>query len=90
MRKEEIQSRIESLIDDASLDVSSRKVTKLTNLASELMDDVDITLDEIVEDFQKVAGDDLEDWSEFIQEVSNFVFETIEEELGDEEPEQED
>jgi len=90
MRKDEIKSQIEILVEDASLDISTRKLTKVVNLAAELLEDVDITLEEIVEDFQKVAGDDVDDWNEFIQEVSNFVYETIEEELDDSESETED
>lgn len=87
MHRDEIKSQIEKLAEEALLVVSSRKITKLVNLSCELLEDSDISIDEINEDFEKVAGDDIEEWEEFIQALSSFVSEQLEE---DEESVEED
>jgi hypothetical protein len=79
MHRDEIKSQIEKLAEEALLIVSSRKITKLVNLSCELLEDSDISIDEIIEDFEKVAGDDIEEWEEFIQALSSFISEQLEE-----------
>ena len=78
MHRDEIKSQIEKLAEEALLIVSSRKITKLVNLSCELLEDSDISIDEIIEDFEKVAGDDIEEWEEFIQALSSFISEQLE------------
>jgi hypothetical protein len=79
MHRDEIKSQIEKLAEEALLIVSSRKITKLVNLSCELLEDSDISIYEIIEDFEKVAGDDIEEWEEFIQALSSFISEQLEE-----------
>lgn len=73
MNKEQIQSSVEELAADALVEISSRKLKKLVNLVIELSDDIDITLEEIKEDISVIAGDDADEWDEFIEELANFI-----------------
>jgi hypothetical protein len=89
MNKEQIKSTVEELAADALIEISSRKLRKLVNLVTELSDDSDITLEEIKEDIQVIAGDDADDWDEFTEELANFIL-FIDEETQIEESEEDD
>jgi hypothetical protein len=89
MNKEQIQSSVEELAADALVEISSRKLKKLVNLVTELSEDSDITLEEIKEDIQIIAGDDADEWDEFVEELANFIL-FIDEETQIEEIESDD
>lgn len=89
MNKDEIKSAVESLAEDALIEISSRKLNKLVNLVAELAEDIDVTLEEIEEDIQVIAGDDVDDWEEFTKELANYIL-FIEEETQKEEIESDD
>lgn len=84
MDKDEIQSHLETLAEDFGLDVTTRQVNKFVNLTLELKQEIDITFEEIVSEFNSIALDDTEDWTEFIEEVADFVFDFINEESDSE------
>ena len=89
MNNDEIKSAVEDLAADALVEISSRKLKKIVNLVGELAEDSDITLEEIKEDIQVIAGDDADEWDEFIDELAKFIL-FIEEETQTEETESDD
>lgn len=89
MNKDEIKSHLENLADDSGIEITSRQINKFVNLSLELMDEVDISYEELLEEFQSIAPSDEDEWMEFIEEVSDFVFDLISEESEEEEEEEE-
>lgn len=80
---EEVQSHLESLAEDAGLEISSRKIKQFTNLVIELKSEYDIDLEELVTEFKSIAPSDDDIWEEFINEVADYVLELINEESED-------
>ena len=84
MDKDEIQSHLETLAEDFALDVTARQIKKFVNLTLELRQEADITFDEILAEFQSITPADEDDWLEFLEEVSDFVFDLINEQYDEE------
>jgi len=78
-------SHLENLADDANLEMTSRQVKKFFNLSKDLLEERDITLEEIQEEFQSIAPDDEDEWTEFVEAISEFIFELIEKNYNPEE-----
>jgi hypothetical protein len=78
-------SHLENLADDANLEMTSRQVKKFFNLSKDLLEEHDITLEEIQEEFSSIAPDDEDEWTEFVEAISEFIFELIEKNYNPEE-----
>jgi hypothetical protein len=78
MDDDTIISHLENLADDANLEMTSRQVKKFFNLSKDLLEEQDITLEEIQEEFRSIAPDDEDEWTEFVEAVSEFIFELVE------------
>jgi hypothetical protein len=78
MDDDALLSHLENLADDANLELTSRQFKKFFNLAKELVVEQDITLEEIQEEFTSIAPDDEDEWTEFIEAISEFIFELVE------------
>jgi len=90
MNKDEIKSHLENLADDSGVEITNRQIVKFVNLALELKDEVDISYEELLEEFQSISPSDEDEWMDFIEEVSDFVFDYISEENEDETEEDEE
>lgn len=70
-----IKSRIESVAEDFSLELSNRQLNKFSKLVSELKDE-DISKEEIMEEFNLVSPDEEDEtWNEFFDELTEYVIE---------------
>lgn len=70
-----IKSRIESVAEDFSLELSNRQLNKISKLVSELKDE-DISKEEIMEEFNLVSPDEEDEtWNEFFDELTEYVIE---------------
>jgi hypothetical protein len=78
MDDDALLSHLENFADDANLELTSRQVKKFFNLAKELVVEQDITLEEIQEEFASIAPDDEDEWTEFVEAISEFIFELVE------------
>jgi uncharacterized protein YpuA (DUF1002 family) len=76
MNKEELKSYFEKLAEDAGLEPTARQINKFVNLAIELKEEAEITLEELIEEFSN-------SWSEFVEEIATYMFGIIEEEQED-------
>lgn len=85
---DEIRPQLEIFAEDAAIDITDAQMRKITNIAVNLLKDTDISLDEIVEDFQGTFPKHAEEWDEFIQEASNYIFELIQEQTDESEDEE--
>jgi uncharacterized protein YpuA (DUF1002 family) len=90
MNKEELTSHLENLADDSGIEITSRQINKFVNLAIELKDESDILYEEVLEEFQSISPSDEDEWMEFIEEVSDFVYDLISEEISEEEEQEEE
>jgi len=75
MDNNEIRSTVENLVDESILELTSRTITKVCNLANELKDE-DISLDEIHEEFNSIIPSNVEedDWMEFVEALSTYIY----------------
>lgn len=72
---EVIKSRIESVAEDFSLELSNRQLNKFFKLVNELKDE-NIPKEEILEEFNLVSPDEEDDtWNEFFDELTEYVIE---------------
>lgn len=70
-----IKSRIESVAEDFSLELSNRQLNKFSKLVDELKDE-DISKEEILEEFNLVSPDEEDEtWTEFFDELTEYVIE---------------
>lgn len=76
MDDETLKIHFEQFAEDSSIEITTRQLNKFFNLAKELRDE-DITFDELVEEFTSVSPGDSEEWEEFIEAISEFMFEII-------------
>jgi len=90
MNKDEIKSHLENLADDSGIEITSRQINKFVNLALELKDEADISYEELIEEFQSISPSDEDEWMDFVEEVSDFVFDYIAEENEEETEEDEE
>jgi uncharacterized protein YpuA (DUF1002 family) len=90
MNKDEIKSHLENLADDSGIEITSRQIAKFVNLALELKDEADISYEELIEEFQSISPSDEDEWMDFVEEVSDFVFDYIAEENEEETEEDEE
>jgi uncharacterized protein YpuA (DUF1002 family) len=90
MNKDEIKSHLENLADDSGIEITSRQIVKFVNLALELKDEADISYEELLEEFQSISPSDEDEWMDFVEEVSDFVFDYIAEENEEETEEDEE
>ncbi len=90
MNKDEIKSHLENLADDSGIEITSRQIVKFVNLALELKDEADISYEELIEEFQSISPSDEDEWMDFVEEVSDFVFDYIAEENEEETEENEE
>ena len=90
MNKDEIKSHLENLADDSGIEITSRQIAKFVNLALELKDEADISYEELLDEFQSISPSDEDEWMDFIEEVSDFVFDYIAEENEEESEEDEE
>jgi uncharacterized protein YpuA (DUF1002 family) len=88
MNKNEIQSHIENLAEDFGIEITTRQANKFVNLSIELMSEVDICYDEILQEFKSISPSDEDEWLDFLEEVSDFVYDLISEETEDDESEE--
>jgi len=89
MNKEEIISHLENLADDSGVEITSRQINKLANLALELKIESDLFYEEVLEEFRSISPSDEDEWLEFIEEISDFVYDLISDENIKEEEEEE-
>jgi uncharacterized protein YpuA (DUF1002 family) len=89
MNKDELKSHLENLADDSGIEITNRQINKFVNLAIELKDESVIFYEEILEEFQSISPSDEDEWKEFIEEVSDFVYDLISEESSEEEEQEE-
>lgn len=82
MYNENIKSAIENMVDDSTLELPARTINKLCKLADELRTE-DVTLEEIREEFKLLIpasmDEDDDNWEEFVEELSNYIYEFSEE-----------
>jgi len=90
MNKDEIKSHLENLADDSGIEITSRQINKFVTLALELKDEADISYEELLEEFQSISPSDEDEWMDFVEEVSDFVFDYIAEENEEESEEDEE
>lgn len=90
MNKDEIKSHLENLADDSGIEITSRQIAKFVNLALELKDEADISYEELLDEFQSISPSDEDEWMDFVEEVSDFVFDYIAEENEEESEEDEE
>jgi uncharacterized protein YpuA (DUF1002 family) len=85
MNKDEIKSHLENLADDSGIEITSRQINKFVNLVLELKDESDISYEELLDEFKSISPSDEDEWLDFIEEVSDFVFDYISEENEEDE-----
>jgi hypothetical protein len=88
MNKDELKSHLENLADDSGIEITNRQINKFVNLAIELKDESVVFYDEILEEFQSISPSDEDEWKEFIEEVSDFVYDLISDESSEEDEEE--
>lgn len=77
MNKEEIKTYFEALAQDSNLDVSNRLINKFVNMSLELSQDGVDDVDEIKDEFVSIAPNDEDDWMDFVDEASTYIFDQI-------------
>lgn len=80
MNKDEITSHLENLAEDSGIEITTRQINKFVNLILELKNESDILYDELIEEFRSISPSDEDEWSDFLEEVSDFTYDLISEE----------
>ena len=83
MDDETLKIHFERLAEDASLDITARQLNKFYNLAKELRNESDISLEELIDEFRSIAPSDSDEWEEFIEAISEFLLENIDDNYTD-------